>query len=56
MGSYVLFTNRKEGLIGLTETHARLYFKSVKPMDQSLTYQALLDGYTDIMHHIRRMH
>lgn len=48
LGSDVSFANRKDGLIGLTETYTGLYFKRIKPMDQALTYQALMDGYTDI--------
>lgn len=48
LGSDSEFANRKDGLIGLTETYRGLNFKSVKPMDQALTYQALVDGMTDV--------
>ena len=48
LGSDMEFAYRKDGLIGLTETYAGLEFKGTKNMDQALTYQALIDGTTDI--------
>lgn len=48
LGSDSEFADRKDGLIGLEETYRGLDFRSVKPMDQALTYKALMDGVTDV--------
>lgn len=48
LGSDSEFANRKDGLIGLSKTYVGLNFKNTKSMDQALTYQALVDGKTDI--------
>jgi glycine betaine/choline ABC-type transport system substrate-binding protein len=47
LGSDEEFPYRKDGLIGLSETYG-LNFKYTKSMPQALTYQALVDGRTDI--------
>jgi glycine betaine/choline ABC-type transport system substrate-binding protein len=49
LGSDAEFANRKDGLIGLTETYAGLEFKSTKSMEQELTYPALIKGSVDII-------
>ncbi len=48
IGSDVEFSNRADGLIGLAETYEGLEFKSVKNMDQGLTYNALDNGDIDV--------
>ena len=48
LGSDELFANRKDGLIGLLDMYHGLNFKGIRPMNQALTYQALIDGITDI--------
>lgn len=48
LGSDLEFANRQDGLIGLSETYRGLNFKSVKPMRQERTYQALFNGQTDV--------
>ncbi|MCX7772648.1 MAG: glycine/betaine ABC transporter substrate-binding protein [Clostridia bacterium] len=44
LGSDLEFPYRKDGLIGLTETYTGLNFRSTKSMEQSHTYQALMEG------------
>jgi len=48
LGSDMLFATRSDGLIGLLKTYPGLTFKGIKTMDQARTYQALVDGKTDI--------
>jgi len=48
LGSDLEFPYRKDGLIGLTETYSGLNFRSTKSMEQTHTYQALMDGMIDI--------
>lgn len=48
LGSDSEFPYRKDGLMGITEKYPGLNFRYTKPMDQALTYQALVDGKTNI--------
>lgn len=49
LGSGLEFPYRKDGLIGLTEKYTGLNFRYTKPMDQALTYPALVDGKVNVI-------
>ncbi|MFV0504857.1 MAG: glycine betaine ABC transporter substrate-binding protein [Lachnospirales bacterium] len=48
LGCDLEFSARADGLVGLMETYEGLEFKSVKNMDQGLTYQAVDSGEVDV--------